>query len=444
MKPTKTKSAPSAKPHKRTHLEKWKPAYRELDPLQLLRNAQSGRLVPLIRLKYERMSASPFGFFRGAAPVMAYDLSLSRHSGIHTQLCGDAHVQNLGAFCGPDGKLLFDINDFDETIPGPFEWDIKRLATSILLAGRDAKIKPADCESAASSFLQAYCTLIRHLATLPVLEVARYQVHRIGAIAPISEILQNAERSTPQHSLEHLTENSAHGRRFKSQPPLLRRIVGDEAQAVIASLQPFQHSILPERRHFLAQFRPIDVAFKVVGTGSVGLRDYCVYMEGNGPADPLFLQIKQEAPSAYAPYLPASAAHSRINQGQRVAEGQRAMQLQSDPLLGWTSLDGRDYLVRQLNDHKASVDITTLKAPDLIQYAEVCGELLARGHARAGDVHAIAAYIGKARRFTHSILDFADAYAVQTVADWKQLIAHQKKASASNEAEAELSEQSTL
>ncbi|RXH57930.1 DUF2252 domain-containing protein [Granulicella sibirica] len=413
------------KTYPRTELAKWDPSLRTRDPLQILKSAEGERLPELMPLKYQRMSASPFGFFRGAAPVMAYDLSLSANTGVITQLCGDAHVQNLGAYSGPDGRLVFDINDFDETVRGPFEWDIKRMATSMLLAGNDAGVRKTACNAAAAVFLTSYCDLMRQLAGMPILEVARYQVHRLGSIAPISKILLNAQRATPVHTLERLTEPYKTKRRFRSQPPLLRRVTGNEAQAVLASLIGFRQSLIPARQHFFGQFTPVDIAFKVVGTGSVGLRDYVIYMAGNGPGDPLFLQIKQEAASVYAEYL-RKHTELRENQGQRTAEGQQAMQFQSDPLLGWTTLDGRDYLVRQLNDHKASVDITGLKASDLSQYAAVCGEILARGHARAGDARIIAGYIGGGKRFTAAILEFAALYAAQSVSDWKLLVSQPK------------------
>ncbi len=411
-------------------LATWKPKLRKQDPLELLVTANKRRVRKLLPLKTQHMLASPFGFFRGAAPLMAYDLSLSPHTNLFTQLCGDAHVENLGAYDGPDGRLVFDINDFDETTPGPFEWDVKRMATSLLLASAQAHLHEKPLHHAASVFLDAYCGLITQLAGLPVLEVARFQVHRLNAEAPISELLRQAERSTPIHTRDHLTEPGKHGRVFRSKPPLLTRITGDAGKQIIASLKPYRDSLLPERRHFLDQFRPIDVAFKVVGTGSIGLRDYVVYLEGNGPDDPLFLQIKQEVASCYAPYLPAPG---KQHKGLRVALGQRAMQLQSDPMLGWTTLDKRDYLVRQLNDHKATLDVTLLDEPALLDYAHVCGEMLARGHARSGNARTLAGYLGNGKQFHQAILDFAVAYAEQTTADWKLLRA---KAPSQNTAKA--------
>lgn len=404
----------------RADLALWKASRRQADPLETLRNAMRGRLAPLLKLKSERMRASPFGFFRGAVPIMASDLALGKNTGVRSQLCGDAHVQNLGAYAGTDGRLVFDINDFDETICGPFEWDVKRMATSLLLAGRGASLKQAGCEAALTAFLSSYCGLVAQLARMPVLEVARFQVHRLLHTATVSEALARAERETPLHSLDRLTEKTKRGRVFRSDPPTLERLSGHRAHAVLASLATYRRSLSPERQTFFDQFRPLDVAFKVVGTGSVGLRDFCVYLEGNGAGDPLFLQIKQEVASAYAPFMGRRPTPSQ-NQGERVALGQRAMQLQSDPMLGWTRLGGRDYLVRQLNDHKASVDTTLLTAAQLAEYATVSGELLARGHGRSGNAAAIAGYIGSGKKFGSAIAQFAEAYAEQTVRDWKQL-----------------------
>ncbi|HEY1744220.1 MAG TPA: DUF2252 domain-containing protein [Granulicella sp.] len=407
-------------------------------PLNLLRDSMRGRVARLVQLKYERMVASAFGFFRGAVPIMAADLAAHPNTGITTQLCGDAHVNNLGAYAGFDGRLVFDINDFDETIHGPFEWDVKRLATSLILAGREAGIRRSAREEAVETFTARYRSSMGEFAVMPVLELARYQIHRLAHIDPIPTIMATAERSTPQKILVKLTESASATpqlgkktaplppspvRRFRSEPPVLERLGPKEAQTVLASLGPYVRTLQPERRHFLAQYNPVDVAFKVVGTGSVGLRDYCVYFEGwSRPesSDPLFLQIKEEALSAYAPYLPEDAS-GHTHQGHRVVDGQRAMQLTSDPFLGYTTIEGRDYLVRQLNDHKASLDLETLDPAGLLGYADLCGELLARGHARAGDPVAISAYIGNSDRFDRAILTFAHTYADKTEHDWDLL-----------------------
>jgi uncharacterized protein (DUF2252 family) len=433
----------------------WKAKDRRESPLKLLEASTRGRVPALVALKNELMAASPFAYFRGAVPVMAYDLSLIANTGIRNQLCGDAHVRNLGAYAAQDGRLVFDINDFDETIVGPFEWDVKRMATSLILAGRGAGAKSLHCREATGVFLERYRTAMGTFARMPVLELARYQVHRLQNVAAVEGILRMAERATPMHTLLTLTEVKGGGesvvsakaakvkgvktpgvkeaggemsrRVFKTMLPRLTRVKGEVAEQVLGSLTKYAESLQPERRHFLAQYRPVDVAFKVVGTGSVGLRDYVVLMEGNGSKDPLFLQIKEEVASGYAAYVSVGARKDRQHQGRRVVEGERAMQVQSDPFLGWTTMEDRDYLVRQLNDHKASIQLESLKAAGLLEYAAVCGEILARGHARAGDSLVIAGYLGTSTRFDEAVGTFAEEYANQTEVDWKQLVQSLKK-----------------
>ncbi len=442
---------------RRMHHKTWNVKDRRESPLHLLDASTRGRVPALVALKNELMSASPFAYFRGAVPVMAYDLSLMGNTGICNQLCGDAHVRNLGAYAGPDGRLEFDINDFDETIVAPFEWDVKRMATSLVLAGRGAGAKNVHCREAAAVFLERYRTTMAVFARMPVLEVARHKVHRLGTVSPVAGILRMAERATPMHTLLMLTEvegasppkkagakkkgaaKAMEGavvprpqRVFKAIPPNLKRVTGSLAEQVVGSLAKYTESLQPQRRHFLAQYRPIDVAFKIVGTGSVGLRDYCIYMEGNGRKDPLFLQVKEEVASGYAPYVAGVRGRkAKQHQGRRVVEGELAMQLQSDPFLGWTTMDGRDYLVRQLNDHKASIQLEDLKAVGLMEYAAVCGELLARGHARAGDSAMVSGYLGTSARFDDAVVAFAERYADQTEVDWKQLVRSLRKTSQS-------------
>ena len=396
---------------------------RQVSALALLERSMRGRVPELVRLKYQLMAESPFGYFRGAAMVMAADLAQLPSTGIVSQLCGDAHVRNLGAYAAPDGRLVFDINDFDETIRGPFEWDLKRMAASLVLAGRAAGHKDSSARKAAEACVTRYCEQMREFARMPHIEVGKFLVHRIDVAEPVLAALSKAERATPEHTLEQLTRPRSSKpnapRCFKESKPMLARITGSRAAAVLASLGPYRQMLEPQRQHLLAFYRPVDVAFKVVGTGSVGLRDYVIYMEGNGPRDPLFLQIKEEAASAYAPYL--SDAHPPAHNGQRAAEGQRAMQIQTDPFLGWTHIGPRQYLVRQLNDHKGSVEIEDLAGANLKAYGEVCGELLARGHARSGDPEVIVGYIGNGEAFHESLGDFGVAYAEQTEKDWEQL-----------------------
>ena len=395
---------------------------RKSAPLSLLERAERGRVPALLKLKHQLMAQSPFVYFRGAAPVMAADLAVLPNTGIEAQLCGDAHVRNLGAFAAPDGRLVFDINDFDETIRGPFEWDLKRMAASLVLAGRESRHKESSAREAAEQCILRYCEQMRAFARMPLIEVGRFQVHRLSDVQPVHQALLKAERASPAHTLEQLTEpvpGKPGLRRFKEIENCLSRITGSRAEKVLEALDPYREMLESQRQHLLSLYRPIDVAFKVVGTGSVGLRDYCIYFEGNGPGDPLFLQIKEEAPSAYTHSLPG--AHPCPHNGQRVVIGQRAMQLQSDPFLGWTHIGARHFLVRQLNDHKGSIDLTDLAGSGLFAFGEVCGELLARGHARSGDPQVIAGYLGSGRTFAEAIAKFGVLYANQTEKDWQAL-----------------------
>jgi uncharacterized protein (DUF2252 family) len=416
---------------RRQEHKRWHASDRQTDPMDALAASVVGRVPALLAIKWQRMAASPFGFFRGAVPVMAADLAVLPNTGIFTQLCGDAHVRNLGAYAAPDGRLVFDINDFDETIRGPFEWDVKRLATSIILAGREAGTKSGACGEAASILLRGYRRSMHAFARMPVMDVARFQVHRLQRITPLSQVLRKAERATPLYNAEHLTalpkgpgkagKNALPRHRiFVERKPLQFRLSAARAQLVLDALGEYRETLMPERQHFFDLYRPLDVAFRVVGTGSVGLRDYIVYMEGNGSDDPLFLQIKEEPNSAYAPYVGEIGLPQ--HQGRRVVQGQRAMQFLSDLLLGWTTIRNRHYLVRQLNDHKASIDVAELKGEGLNQYAEICGELLARGHARSGDAIALSGYIGTSDRFIEAIAEFAVDYADQTEVDYKAFL----------------------
>jgi len=380
-----------------------------------------GRLPQLLPIKYQRMAASAFDFFRGAASVMAADLASQPRSGITVQICGDAHVRNLGSFSAPDGRLIFDINDFDETVRGPFEWDVKRLATSLVLAGREANESDKHSKQAVGILVRAYREAMFGFSQMTVLDLARYRVHRHPHFAPLRSVLRKAERATPRHNLERLTVATAGARRFRHQLPLLTRLDKRTADRVLAALRSYRQTLAPERQHFFDQYHPVDVAFKVVGTGSVGTRDYVVLLLGGGRTDALLLQVKEERPSCYDRYL--ADLRPAEHEGRRVVEGQRAMQAQSDIFLGWATMQGRDYLVRQLADHKASIEVEDLAGDGLLQYALVCGEVLAKGHARSGDPCALAGYLGSSHKFDTAIAGFALAYADQTASDHKAFVA---------------------
>jgi len=402
-----------------------RPKERRFDPVDVLRKSTEGRVRRLLPIKYARMGVSPFAFFRGAVSIMAADLGRLPHSGLTVQLCGDAHVQNLGSFAAPDGSLVFDLNDFDETIRGPWEWDVKRMAASMVLAGDASGHSRPQSKAAAEIFAESYCRAIHEFAELPILQTARRQIHRQGRIQPIHAALRQSERAQPLDLLQRLTETDRRGRPcLRDMRPRFWRVRGRSAREVLDSLAAYRESLAPERRHLFDLFRPVDVGFKVVGTGSVGLRDYAVLFEGNGPRDPMFLQIKQEVPSVYAQWIPNLIYP---HQGRRAAEGQRAIQPISDLLLGWTSIGEHQYLVRQLNDHKGSIDLQKLRGDGLESLAQVAGELLARGHARSGDACEIGGYCGSSGKMTRALRDFAVRYAEQTDTDYTAFMAAIKK-----------------
>ena len=391
----------------RTAQGAWAPAAGRPDPVQALLEANAGRVTDLLPLKWGRMAASPFGFFRGAAPLMALDLAGHPTTGLAVQLCGDAHVRNLGAYAAPDGHLVFDLNDFDETLPAaPWEWDVKRLATSLVLVNREAGGRDKDAAAAVRAFTRCYRESLGRFAAMRTLELIAYEVHRYSKVASVRAILQRAERATPLKSLAKLTVPEPAGEpRFHDQPPLLRHVPDEEAAGVFAALGPYRATLGLDRQQALDAYR----------------RDYAVLLLGNGPGDPLFLQVKEERPSAWASSVSGRA--DGAHQGQRVAEGQHRCQTVTDPFVGWTTMAGGDYLVRQLADHKASVDPADLKDDVLREYALVCGETLATAHARTGDAVALAAYCGAGDRLDAAMADFALLYAEQTVRDHAALVA---------------------
>jgi uncharacterized protein (DUF2252 family) len=391
------------------------------DPISVLTEADAARIPELVALKVFRMAASPFAFFRGAAPVMAADLAALPVTGLRTQICGDAHVQNLGAYAAPDGHLVFDLNDFDETIVGPWEWDLKRLATSLVLAGRQAGSGRRRLDRAVRSLVRSYRETLDRLAGLVMLDLLKVEIRRHLQSEVLHPVLLKAERVTAESAVEKLTVRGKGGaRRFHDRPPVLHHVPARVAKAVLASLREYRDTLGPDRQLAFDAYRPVDVAFKVVGTGSVGTRDFVVLLVGRGPEDLLLLQVKEALPSCYARWLPdvPPCAH----QGRRVAEGQHRMQSATDPLLGWTSVAGRDFIVRQLADHKAGLDPADLRDEALVSYAVVSGEILAKAHARTGDAAAIAGYCGRSDRLDRAIARFALAYADQTERDHARLL----------------------
>ena len=399
---------------------RWTPAKDRPDPIQTLASTNEGRVARLLPEKHRRMRASPFSFFRGAAVLMASDLARLPCSGITVQLCGDAHVRNLGAYAAPDGRLVFDINDFDETMPGPWEWDVKRLATSLVLASQESSQAESRQDEAVRTFVRSYRAHLREFARMPVARLARHLITRDPNEPLLNKIIENARRVTPTRNLRRLVVVRKGVFRFHDERPDLEHVPSKVAAEVVRSLGLHRATLSASRRRTFDAYHPADVAFKIVGTGSVGTRDYVVLLFGNDRHDPLFMQVKQELPSCYTPYLKAGPRAD--HQGRRVAEGQQMMQTASDPFLGYTRFGGHDYLVRQLADHKAGLEPTELTGRTLLAYAWLCGEVLAKGHARTSDAAMLAGYLGSSPRLDHAIAEFAAAYAEQTKADYRRFV----------------------
>jgi uncharacterized protein (DUF2252 family) len=398
---------------------KWVPKKGRADPVATILAANADRVPDLVPIKMGRMAAGPFAFFRGAAPLMAADLATLPMTGLRVQMCGDAHVRNLGAYAAPEGYLVFDINDFDETIPGPWEWDLKRLATSLVLAGREAGERKSTCRNAVEEMTRSYRTSMARFAAMRLRDLVKVVVHRGWKGTPVHPILHKARRVTPQATLKKLTVPARRdSHRFHDRRPVLQHVDRKTFDDVVKSLRSYRLTLLVRYQSIFQGYEPVDVAFKIVGTGSVGTRDYVLLLFGNGIDDPLFLQVKEELPSCYAPYV--AGVGPITHEGKRVAEGQKKMQTVSDPFLGYTTIDSRHFLVRQLADHKATIDPLKLKGAALLEYGLVCGEVLAKAHARTGDAGAIAGYCGNSAKLDTALAKFAKLYADQTERDYDQ------------------------
>jgi uncharacterized protein (DUF2252 family) len=422
----------------------WEPRGDRPDPLTLLDRQASTRVPELVPIRYGRMLASPFAFYRGAAAVMAADLAVTPSTGIPVQLCGDAHLSNFGGFAAPDRRMVFDINDFDETLPGPWEWDVKRLAASVSVAARDCGVGRKARRRIVASAVRAYRTTIRALAPMRNLDVWYLRVEADALIARLRAEARTRMARRAQRDLEH-----AHGKdslralkrlcevvngepRIASDPPLIvparELLPARDAASVLELLadvvERYSATLRGDVRHVLSTYRLVDCARKVVGVGSVGTRAWILLFTGRDGRDPLFLQAKEADASVLESYL----APSRFrNSGRRVVEGQRLLQPATDVMLGWTRAAGAagppaDYYVRQLWDWKLSAHIESMRPEGLEAYSELCGATLARAHARSGDRAAIASYLGSGRRFDHALADFAEAYADQNERDYERLV----------------------
>ncbi|MEV0034393.1 DUF2252 domain-containing protein [Streptomyces sp. NPDC050804] len=411
------------------------------DAVRAVEESSRGRVPGLTPLRVGRMAATPFAFLRGAAGLMAQDLVGTPVTGVGAQICGDAHAANFGLYGDARGRLVIDLNDFDETVFGPWEWDVKRLATSLVLAGRAAGADEDTCRRAAYDTVGAYRRTMRLLAKLPALdawnaiadeELVSHADARdlVGTLERVSEKARNntsarfAARSTEAVPDGSGSVGAASPRRFVDAPPVLRRVPDEEAAAVAAALEEYLGTLPEDRLPLLARYAIHDVAFRVVGTGSVGTRSYVVLlMDHRG--EPLVLQVKEARPSALLPYLPVVGfeAPEVAHEGRRVVLGQKRMQVVSDNLLGWTTVQGRPFQVRQFRNRKGSVDPAALSADQMDDYGRMTGALLARAHAHSVDPRLIAAYCGKNEELDAAVAAFAVVYADRTEADHADLLA---------------------
>src|SRR5450631_745012 len=421
----------------------WRPADDRPDPVTQLEEQDATREPDLVPVRHGRMMVSPFTFYRGAAKIMAADLAGTPVAGLEAQLCGDAHLSNFGAFASPERRLVFDVNDFDETLPGPFEWDVKRLATSLAVAGRDSGFTAKARRTIALAAAEGYRTAMRGFAEQPFLEVwyahldiepalsqFRSQVNA-KKLKAFEKLMAKAHTRDSTQALGKLTTIVDGRRRIISTPPTIvpvEEVFADvQADAIYEQIRgvlgKYRRTLQSDRRHLLEQFTLVQVARKVVGVGSVGTRAWILLMDAGDGTEPLFLQAKEAQPSVLAEFCGRS---QYTNQGERVVAGQHLQQAQSDIFLGWTRITGpdgidRDFYVRQLRDWKFSIPTEVMLPPGMTAYARLCGWTLARAHARSGDRIALAAYLGGSDAFDQAIADFAETYADQNELDYAAL-----------------------
>jgi uncharacterized protein (DUF2252 family) len=423
----------------RSSLGEWEPAPGRRDPVEVLEDQAQTRVSELVPIRYGRMLVSPFTFYRGAAALMAADLADAPRTGLQVQLCGDAHLSNFGVFAAPDRRLIFGVNDFDETLPGPFEWDVKRLVASFAVAGRDRGFSHKQRQRVNRAVASSYREALRDFAQMRALDVwyARLDVDDVARqITPQASTKQlkrfdrNVAKARTKDSLrafDRLTRLVDGEPRIVSDPPLIvpieelaspsQRAALDEAIRQV--IRSYRRTLTGDRRRLLERFHYVHAARKVVGVGSVGTRAWVVLMLGDDSGDPLFLQLKEAQDSVLEPYLGKSV---HANHGQRVVEGQRLMQAASDIMLGWFRTDGldgvqRDFYIRQLWDGKGSALVEAMEPTVMAVYARFCGWTLARAHARSGDAAAIAGYLGSGDSFDRAMASFAEIYADQNDAD---------------------------
>jgi uncharacterized protein (DUF2252 family) len=405
----------------------WDEDGRGHDALATILAQNTVRIPALVPLRHQRMAASPWNYYRGAAAVMASDLASRPKSGLMVQLCGDAHVLNFGLWATPERNLMFDLRDFDETLPGPFEWDVARLAASLVVAARENGVGRSTADAAVTAAVEAYRSRMRRCSSMAELDIWYDGMHvdsLLGYFEPADRgrvsvhVEKKKETRTSRGAFAKLT-TMAHGRPRITEDPPVRVTVGDDEQDDLVDhlLAQYRLTLQDDRRNLFDRFTEVDVVRQVVGVGSVGMQVYLVLLEGRSGADPLFLQVKQAGPSVYEAHTaPAAQRHH----GARVITGKRLLQSATDIFVGWGSLHGKDYYVRQFRDMKI-IPTTDLIAPRLVEFATACGETLAMAHARTGDPVAISSYLGKGGKFVTAMGSFAQRYADQNERDHQQL-----------------------
>jgi len=414
----------------RSSLGDWRPPADRPDPVALIEQSHRGRLASLIPVRVARMTASPYGFLRGSAIVMAWDVANLPATGIMPIVCGDAHLGNFGFYASPERDLVLDLNDFDEAHPGSWEWDLRRLTASIWVAGRRNGSSESQCRDAVSACVAAYRQEVIFLADEPL--IARsYQrldvdlLHETATEKSLrGEIKRAAARArgrTSDRALPRFTKGSGGDRRIVDEPPLITHVPSAATERIAEALDAYLETLASHWRRALAGYTLVDIVQKVVGVGSVGLRAYVALLEGSGEDDVIFLQLKQARRSVLAPFVHGDSAW-HAHQGQRVVEYQQALQTVSDPLLGWTSIQGLQYYVRQFRNMKGTIDLDSIDAPALVDYAGIVGHLLAKGHARTSGASMIAGYVGRSDNLDQAFCGFACAYADQTERDHQALV----------------------
>ena len=412
-----------SKVSRRSH-ESWQAPPDRPDPVALLQESNKTRIPDLVPIRYGRMMISPFTFYRGSPIVMARDLAHTPVSGIRVQACGDCHLMNFGVYASPERNLLFDVNDFDETLPAPWEWDLKRLATSFAVAGRSHGFRARECLEAAEECARSYREQMRSYSRMRLLDVwysraDAVTVHKVLRRSAGKGLDRSMNRPMAHRTLQGLSKLvTVNNRRLQivDHPPLVNHVSKEGLSDLLRRLfRGYYSSLQDDRRTLLERYRFVDFARKVVGVGSVGTRCFILLLDAGHSKDPLLLQIKEAEASILEPY--AGRSHMS-NHGHRVVAGQRLVQSASDIFLGWTSEGKHHYYIRQLRDMKASADLETMSALDLGEYARLCGWVLARAHARSGDAALISGYLGKSPVFDRAIASFANDYADQTERDY--------------------------